>query len=264
MLETMPMIPMTFHFSFYRGTQDWKWRDIHTLALRSCRKFAGAQKIIVHYDEPDTGELWDEAWALPDIEWRKVKFTPTINTHTVTDQRIICDVYRLQTLWEEGGFYCDLDFVFLKSFEPLRDADAIIGTQCKQKMKLACGLMGCMPGSTFIRAYLDKYQEWSPELQKKFWIVANNWPWDLAQKYPVKVLQRTVFYPVAWSNKSFWSGGKVALRNAHALHLWETLKPHLTIDDLRKTALSSHIEQTYAEQIGGIAHRLPGTVLTWE
>lgn len=258
------LIPMTFHFSFYRGSKDWRWRDIHTLCLRSCQKVAGAQKIVVHYDQPDSGPLWDEAWALPNIEWRQVKFEPTINGHTVIDQRIICDVYRLQTLWAEGGFYCDLDFVFLKSFDKFRDNEAIIGTQCKQKCKLACGLMGARPGSAFIKAYLDRYQEWSPDLQKKFWVVANNWPWDLAQQHPVTVLPRPVFYPVAWSNKSFWTGGKVALRNAHALHLWETLKPDLTLDGLRKTCLSSHIEQVYAEDIAGVARRIAGTTLVWD
>ena len=255
---------MTFHFAFYRGMTDWRWRDFHTLCLKSCQKLSGATRIVVHYDREDSGPLWDAARAIGGIEWRQSTFAATINGHPVHDQRLLCDVYRLQTLWEEGGFFCDLDFVFLKSFEKIRDAQAIIGTQCKQKKKLACGLMGCVPGAAFIRAYLDAYQTWEPDQQKHVWTYANCIPWDLSQKFPVTVLNRPTFYPVAWSNKTFWSGGKTCLKNAYAVHLWETLKPTLTVEDLRKTVLAPVLEQVLDDQPKGIAQLLPGILLTFD
>lgn len=258
------MIPYTFHFAYYRGTTNWAWRDIHTLCLKSCQHFNPHAKIIVHYDRDGEGEWWEAARCLGHIEWRQSAFKPTINNHPVTDQRLIVDVFRLQTLWEQGGFFADIDFVFLKSFEPLRDNQAIIGTQCKQKQKLACGLMGCVPGSPYIRAYLDSYCAWDPKQEKHVWTFANCIPWDLSFKFPVTVLSRPAFYPVAWSNKTFWTGAKTCLKNSYCLHLWETLKPTLTIQDLRRTDLNATVEAVMDGQPTGVVQFQSAAILHFD
>jgi hypothetical protein len=262
----MSAIPMVFHFTYYRGSKDWRWTDIHTLCLKSCQAMTGATKLVVHYDREDSGVDWDAARALANVEWRQREFAASINGHPVTDQRLVHDLHRLRTLWEEGGWYCDLDFVFLKSMEILRHNAAVIGTQCKQKSKLNCALIGAVPGSAFIGAYLEKYMSWTPDLEKTFWIPANNWPWELSQKFHTQctVLPRPAFYAVAWSNKSFWKGGKTCLRNAYALHLWETLRPGMTVEDLRKTVLSDHLRNLDGETQSGVARLLPGVTLVWD
>lgn len=241
------MIPLTFHFAFYRGATDWRWRDIHTLCLKSCQQHSGAAKIVVHYDRDDNGPDWDVARALGNIEWRQVNFPTSPDT---TDQYILCDLYRLRTLWEEGGFFCDLDFVFLKSFEKFRDATAVIGTQCKQKQRLSYAIVGSMPGSAFVRACLDEYHTSNP--------------WDLVQRHPVTVLGRPAFYPVAYSNTSFWRGGNVCLKNAHAIHLWAKQNPALTVTDLRKTVLSHSVESILGDRPRGVAQLLPGILLSFD
>lgn len=259
------MIPMNFHFTFCRGTTNWAWRDIHTLCLQTCKKYAGAAKLVVHYDRDGEGPAWDAARSLGSIEWRQTSFQPIIHGQPVTDQRLIHDTHRLQTLWAEGGWYADLDFVFLKDFHPLRDADAVIGTQCKQKSKLNCALIGSRPGSPFIRAYLDKYLECKPDDYKKaWWVYANNIPWELSQAHAVTVLPRPAFYPVAWSNKNFWAGGRTCLRNSYAVHLWETLHPDVTVDSLRKTVLREHVEETLGERTASIVRLLPGRIISFE
>jgi hypothetical protein len=257
---------MHFHFTFFRGTKDWRWTDIHTLALKSCLRHSGAERAVVHYDKEDSGAAWDEARAMANVEWRQRTFEASINGHPVTDQRLVHDLHRLRTLWEEGGWYCDLDFVFLKSFEILRHNSAVIGTQCKQKSKLNCALVGAVPGSAFIGAYLAKYMDWHPDLEKSFWVPANTWPWELSQQFHTQctVLPRPAFYAVAWSNRAFWKGGKTCLRNSYAVHLWETLHPDLTVEDLKKTVLEEHIRSLEADSSSGIARVLPGVTLTWE
>jgi hypothetical protein len=196
---------------------------------------------VVHYDLPGEGDDWDQAIELPGIEWRLVTPPTQINGFPVRDQRIWCDVYRLDILEKEGGFFCDLDFVFLRSFEELRHNVAVIGTQCLQKSKLACGLMGCVPGSSFINAYKNAYYKWTPADEKQFWKYANCVPWDLSFKHPVTVLKRTAFYPVAWSNKTFWLGRQVHLDDSYAVHLWESLFPNLTVPMLMNTCLGDKI-----------------------
>lgn len=238
----MNTIPMVFHFAFFRGATNWSWRDFHTLCLKSCFVRAGAEKIVVHYDRDGEGDAWSEAKALPNIEWRPTVLDWTIHGKPVTDQRIMADYHRLQTLHAEGGFFCDLDFIFLKSFEKLRSYPAIIGTQCRQKKKLACGLMGSIAGSTYIKAYLDEYQHWQPREEKKTWAYANNLPWRLSETHAVYVVPRAGFYPVAWSNKTFWEGLPVPLKNSYAIHLWESIHPELSEEVLMGTYLAPEIE----------------------
>lgn len=237
------MIPMIFHFAFFRGKTDWKWLDFHTFCLQSCLARANPELIVIHYDRDGEGSAWDLAKSLPSVEWRQVSAPDKINGHPVTDQRLWADTYRLHVLYSEGGFFCDLDFVFLKNFEPLRHNVAIIGTQCKQKKKLACGLMASEPGSAFIKAYLESYDYWTPKEEKKVWTFANVVPWKLSLVHPVTVLPRISFYPVAWSNKSFWTGDVPKLKKSYALHLWETLHPELSMETLAKTGLAEEINR---------------------
>jgi hypothetical protein len=108
--------------------------------------------------------------------------------------------------------------------------------------------MGSIAGSTFIKAYLDEYEHWTPSEQKKVWTFANIIPWNLSEKYPVFVVPRVEFYPVCWSNKTFWAGRPHSLKSSHAVHLWETLHPELSVEVLMKTCLASEIESMDADQ----------------
>ena len=258
------MIPLVFHFGYFRGSNGWAWRDLHTLCLRTCLANVKPDRIIVHYDRDGEGEHWETARGLPGIEWRLETYEQKVNGYDVSDQRLPADVFRLKTLINEGGFYCDMDFVFLKPFDVLRHHEAMIGTQCKQKMKLACGLMGCEAGSVYLQAYLDKYKSWTPKDAKTFWGFANRVPWDLAQVMPdkVKVCDRVAFYPVTWSNKSFWSGAPIKMVNSYAVHLWESLHPELTVEDLRKTCLRDVIDKLDTPATGVVCMK-PGILMTF-
>lgn len=253
------MIPLVFHFGFYRGANKRRWRDVYTLCLKSCQMYAGmgtAPRIIVHYDAEDTGADWEAARSLGGVEWHQTDFAVTTPVAQMMTDALRYDLYRLQTLWIEGGFYCNLDFVFLKSFDKFRDASAVIGTQCKQKQKLVPWILGGEPGSPYIRAYLDSYATPAARLV--------NTPWELSHRHSVMVLNRPVFYPVASSNKSFWSGGKACLKNAHALCLWEGTKPTLTLQHLRQTILEQHVMSVMDDQPTGIVQLLQGTMLIFE
>lgn len=233
---------MVFHFAFFRGATNWGWRDIHTLCLKSCLRRTGAEKIVVHFDREDSNPAWEEARGLPKIEWRLVQPGDEVNGHKVTDQRLLVDVYRLRVLLMEGGWFSDLDFVFLKDFRSLRGWPAVIGIQCRQKMKLACGLMGAVPGSTFILAYLRAYNDWNPAESKKAWGFSSSVPWTLSKTQAVHVVDRSAFYPVSWSNKTFWDGAPCPLRHSYAVHLWEPLHPDMSLESLEKTCLGEEIQ----------------------
>jgi hypothetical protein len=243
------MIPMVFHFAFFRGATNWPWLDFHTLCLKSCQVRSGAEKIIVHYDLEGEGEAWEAAKAIPNIEWRVASTFYELNGHPLTDQRVMVDYYRLQVLYNEGGFFCDLDFMFLKNMTALRHSPAVIGTICQQKKKLGCGLMACVPGSEFIKAYIESYKDWNPAEQKKVWVFASVVPWLLSLKHPVTVLKRSAFYPLAWSNKTFWLGQPINIKNSYCIHLWESGHPHMTVPLLMNTCLASEIAKVMGEPL---------------
>jgi len=238
---------MVFHFAFIRGATDWPWLDFHTLCLKSCVARCGAARIVVHYDRDGAGADWDAARAIPDIEWRAVAPFYELNGHPLTDQRVMVDYYRLQVLYNEGGFFCDLDFMFLKNFTALRHYPAVIGTICQQKKKLGCGLMGAVPGSDFIKAYIESYKDWNPAEQKKVWVFASVIPWQLSLTHPVMVLKRSAFYPLAWSNKTFWLGQAINMRDSYCVHLWESGHPQMTVPLLMKTCIAPEISKVLGE-----------------
>ena len=232
---------MTMHFEFRPGEV---WRDIMTLCLKSCKRNSGAARIVVHYAEPGAGKDWDEAQALGNIEWRKIKQPAGL-------------LYRLSVLWIEGGFFCDLDFVFLRSLEQFRDARALIGTQCKQKQKLAVNMLASVPGGTFIKAFADALEQDDGRTPQAI-------AWDLSTRHDLVILPRPVFYPVAHSNKAFWSGAATCFKNASAVSLWGSLRPNLTVQDLRLTDLRVWVEAIADDRPQLLAQILPGTTLYWD
>lgn len=220
----------------------WKWRDIHTVALITAHEFGKFEKLVVHEDTPGEGPWYEYARLLPYVEWRRTTFPDHINDFPVQDQRILADVHRLQVLITEGGFYADLDFVFLQSFAPLLQHAAVIGTQNTQKKKLNCALLGSTPGHDFFINYLQAYENWTPTDEKKFWSFANTVPYQLSREVPITVLPVQAFYPVAWSNDSFFAGHPHNLKDAYACHLWESLHPHLCADKLLSTAANPQVK----------------------
>lgn len=236
-------IPNICHFSYFRGPKNWAWRDIHTLCLWTAKHIAKFEKLVVHYDISGEGQWWALAQTIPGVEWRQAPYVGEINGHKVKDQRLPADIHRLKTLVKEGGVYADLDFVFLKDCTPLLEHKAFIGMQSLAKKKLACGLMGCHERSDFMWKYLDCYKKWTPDKEKVFWDFANTVPWALWKEVPdsVTVLPIKAFYPVAWSNKTFWTGELKIGPTSYAVHLWEHLHPDLTVADLMKTAAKEAI-----------------------
>jgi hypothetical protein len=255
------MIPHVVHFAFFRGETNWPWSDIYTLCIKSCLINSRPKAIIIHLDRDGSGPDWDEMRLLENVSLRYVTPETSINGHQITNQRVWCDIYRLRTLLAEGGFFSDLDFIFLKSFESLRDGPAVIGTQCKQKRKLTCGLMGCEPGADFIAAYLKAYDDWSPESTCEY---ANTLPWTLSETHSVNVLARSVFYALSWTNLKFWKGKNICLKTAVAVHLWNNRYPAITRTSLDLTILKPILARL---DLGGLVtavSKQPGRVVSFD
>jgi len=250
------MIDLTFHFCFFRGAELAPWRDIYTFCLKSCQRSAMAQKIVVYYDSPGEGLEWDAAHDLTDIVWKQDEFPTEYN-----DPRLISDIFKLQVLEREGGFACDLDFLFLSSFEKFRHNDAVIGVQCKAKRKLTCSIIGSKPNAEFVYSYIDTLTHLSPAQIANYDKITNVIPWELSARYPVTVLPRPVFFPWCWSNKKFLTGGALNVKQSAAMCVWGTVYPSITLDDLKKTSISKIIEKIETNNQPTAVTSRPGGIL---
>jgi len=225
------MIPMVFRFCYYRENA---FTDVHLLCLRSCQQFTNAHRVVVHYNGNGEGPHWDTARALPGVEW-------------IHDAEEGLD-FRLRTLEREGGFFAELDFVFLKSFEALRHHKAVIGIQSLDKQKLCSALIGAVPGCAFIKACIGASED---EL------------WNIAKTQDVHVVRRPVFYPLCWSNRTFFKGKQISLKNSVAIHLWEPLHPDLTVEALGRTVLGPVIKEIIDGEKQAIVTCRPGGTLVF-
>lgn len=201
------MIPMLFHFHLF----DKKWSYLHTLSLQSCLARANPDKIIVHYDISGHGEAWDAAQLLS-VEWRQVEAPDKLEN------------YIFDVLYTEGGFFSALDVVFLKNFEPLRHNEAVLGIQCAQKKKLSYAVVGSKIGSEYIKTCRRQIEPL----------------WD-TEGYPVTVMPRMSFYPLARSNKAFWEGTSLKLKRSFAIRIWESLYPDVSEEALLKSGLGAEL-----------------------
>jgi hypothetical protein len=123
--------------------------------------------------------------------------------------------------------------------------------------------MGAVPGATFIQAYREAYKYWTPSEQKKFWNFANIIPYTLSKLHPITVLPRKIFYPLAWSNKTFWAGKPVCLKDSVAIHLWNHLNPDMSKASLMKSGLADVITEIY-NGIPPTVSCAPGKTLSFE
>jgi len=206
----LAMIPLIFHFPFWGG----RWLDYYNLCLQSCLARANPQSIVVYYDVDGEGPDWESARALPLVKWIK---TEQIQEH------------RLTILFEEGGFYCNLDMMFFKSFELLRHNTIVLGAESQQRRKINNLIIGAVPSSDFIAEYAG---------------VADGSriiPWEITNKSNITILKRCAFFPVAISNKTFWKGEPPNILNSYSIQYWNA--KNLTLAKLRKSGLRSEIDK---------------------
>jgi len=157
--------------------------------------------IILHTDDPTV--------HIPGIEIRRrtfpteirgTKFNPDNTLITAGMGRRVShlkDIVRLEILYKEGGVYSDLDVIWLRNPWEYWDKKIVIGFTNKGYKILANAIMMSEPGNKAILQYRDWLVSIYPE--KRYWIPAN--PYKLWAGNPdVTMVDKYVFYPVAWKN----------------------------------------------------------------
>ncbi len=120
----------------------------------------------------------------------------------------------LSVLHEQGGIYLDMDVLCLRSFEPLRRHEIVLGEEGKDRGYGLCNaVILAAPGSWFVRKWLAGYDP-DTSLWKGFRSTGRDAYWNelsvrypayLARLYPGRVHvvdHRAFFWPTWWTRRS--------------------------------------------------------------
>ena len=128
------------------------------------------------------------------------------------------DLIRWESLYKYGGYYFDMDQLFIKSFNPLLDYDIVWGgTEINYS-----GVVGMFKRCPVAKEMADMVREWIGTATK--YCEVGNWLWsDHIRKgtdYKEFKTPMNYFYPVETSDqmKRYYKGAKPDLSESYALH----------------------------------------------
>lgn len=227
------MIPYIIRFMYHSK----KWIELYTLSLKSCLFHCNPVKVIVYYEHEGTGPAWEEARTLENVEFKQVE------VKDVGDPETSNDLFKLKTLYDEGGFFLSLNFIFIKSFEFLKNFKSCIAIQCKSKKKVSYLCIGSEPQSAFIKDILKSYDDWTPLEKHNYVKYANFQPWEIAVKHCVYMIPRPIMFPWCASNKIFFLGLNIGLKQSLAIYIWPHLEDGFTMENMFKLNISNLINR---------------------
>ena len=238
--KVMFKVPNIVHYTWFMSVVDKPFQFHHMLSVLSVDKYLKPDAIYFHTNQPPTGEYWNR--SLQVRNFHVIHRTPSDTVWDVPIRKPLYEtsasnVERLKILSEHGGIYMDLDYVALRSFDPLRVWPCTVGTEYPGRV--CGGLVLCAKDSPFLymwlKSYIDDYQ---PVWAYNTGIV----PIHLAKKCPhlVHIEHTTLHHPNYLTDelgqllrKSTWWKRK----NSYGVHLWyRKWKGYLRGRDLNMTS----------------------------
>jgi len=243
----MHKIDNIFHFVFGLKPQTEPFHLAHYLCIASCIKLNKPECVYFHYQYLPYGPWWD---AIKDaVVLKKVEYPTFIDSFKYSDKQIekfryahISDIVRLEVLNEYGGFYADIDTLFVNPIpEKFFRQKYILGKERvdeNQKAGLAAGgslcnaWIGSEKNAEFGRLWLDA-------IRKEFdgsWSAHSTFlPFKLSKQYPdlIHIEPERSFYHFDWTSEginNIFTNTVADLENVYSIHLWS----HLWWDPKRK------------------------------
>ena len=230
------MIPNVFHFVFGLKEQHEPFHLMYYLCLASCLAVNQPDEIHFHYHHEPWGEWWDR--IKPALVLRRISPERSIAEFQYDDRHIesfryahLADFSRLQILLEEGGFYADIDTLFLRKIPgEWRHREFILGQEKPPESALGHGSLcnawiASKPGAEFARLWLDGMRHafdgsWSNH--------STLLPYKLWCEHPqlLSVEAESAFYALDWTPQHIHRLFRQHIdlpENAYSLHLWNHL-----------------------------------------
>jgi hypothetical protein len=235
-----PTLPPTMNF-FWTGPMPW----LHYVTLLTFRRFNPDWRCVLW--QP-AGEVWSDR---DDSDWRnrveelgveRCAWVPPVRSPDVGPAQL-SDLFQWWLLGTEGGWYSDMDAVWLQPLDPLlRCAGAVDSLWCMEVGRLAIGLFAARPGGcTLFRTFYDYaikqlaaggYQRCGTDtlyaalnvqdVKSHRWLIPAKLQ-ELCQRiepdHRIYVAPDYCYYPILWCHcKRLWRHNDYVDSRAYALH----------------------------------------------
>jgi hypothetical protein len=232
------LIPNIIHFIFGLR-EDFSGKPfsfIHYLAIKTAYACNRPDRINFFYKYEPHGLWWERSRKYLNL----VKIEPPVE---IFGNRLTCaahqaDVMRLDILMQYGGIYLDMDVLCLRSFQPLRSFDLVLGRQGREGLGNAVILS--RPRTPFLKIWYESYRSFRSSGFQDYWAEHSvEIPDQLAEKHPSWLHIEgppSFFWPMYQDPAPLW-GQAVGLkdrlsdwrhyyrirRRSYCVHLWEQL-----------------------------------------
>lgn len=230
----MTTIPSTFHFVYGLRPQTEAFPLQHHLAVASCAGVNPGARIVMHLHERPWGEWWERTEGL--VEIAAIEPDEAIARHDYLDRGMgafryahLADVARLEVLDREGGYYADIDSIFIRPVPAeWSQRSYVMGHErppAGARGSLCNAWIGSAPGAVFGRRWLEAL----PEAFDGSWSNHSTvLPYELSVLHPeeISVEPEERFFALDWtpSGVADLLERSVELPSeALSLHLWEHL-----------------------------------------
>lgn len=232
------MIPRQCFFIYLHDDRNEMPLNInHYLCVKS-QIVVNKVKAIILTNEPDS--LYKFPWMIKllnefdeQIEIRYQSRVTNYKGNTLVNPTQESDLIRLQTLYNEGGLYCDLDVMAVSPL-PQELFDSPIAIQAPEPSKLpehglGSAVMMAPAKSSWIGRLLSQYDEYDKNIKLGLYEQIIYKPYRLSKRYPTEVglLDSILFYPYFYyyedCEKLFFLDRLKGLESKESfmLHLWE-------------------------------------------
>jgi Glycosyltransferase sugar-binding region containing DXD motif len=248
-------IPNIAHVAWGLKEEPEPFHLVHYLCIESCRRVQRPERIIVHCRHRPFGPYWD--LLEPHVTVRPAELVPEVSA-AVADERLVperfryahhSDFVRLDALIETGGFYADLDTLFVRPFPArLFDASFVLGREDDVRDELT----GIVRPSVCNALLLSEPRSLFAVIWRRTAAAALNgtWsnhstllPYELTQRLPnaVHVEPRRSFYrygPTAEDLARLFEQVDADTADVYSIHLWA----HLWWDAARRDFSAMHAD----------------------
>ena len=206
------MIPKVLHLIWIARTQPFGYLEYWCVvsAVKRC-----GLPVILHTDLTPTTNMYNPH-RIEGLTIRMVEFDNMIKGKKAEHIAHLCDWYRLNLAYKEGGIIADIDEFWLKDISHLCELKAFSCYQHQGYKVAAIGVFGCAPKDASINLMIDAYQ-----VSKTYWKFANMYPY-IGDNPNWTILKRNTFYPWTNGNEAFLEGESkgVKLTDALGVQLW--------------------------------------------
>lgn len=229
MIEKDPnrMIPSVIHFIFGLGDAPEQFIFCWYIAVLSAKLVNQPERILFHFHHEPFGWWWERTKTIAGLQ---LKFHPSVPTSIgrkpLKKRAHRADVLRLQILLRYGGVYMDIDTISVHPCASLfGNHEFVIGIQAPEnppRGRLCNAIMMAIPGSTFVRTWLDEFEscfepngwgEASVDLPHKLYE-------HLGSKACTVVPTAAFLWPPWYKVREIFEGDSTVPDELITLHLW--------------------------------------------